>query len=198
MAKFVNYKKRDINLPEGCTDLHDVITLHSQQKINAAITRAKAATASSKQSAVQRNESIPGTLAEIGKYIEMVFASRGQSFTLGINCPGAEFTLGVCRIKGVDSWASVTIQKDSIQESAVRDYFTGRGLKMPEDSETPPNFFLPDVPVHLICDISSPLTDKAELSEVITDLFREVCGAKEDTKLLFHCMETGDAASPTP
>ncbi len=58
-----------------------------------------------------------------------------------------------------------------------------------------PHHFFPDLPVQLICPISSFAADAPSLSALITDLFRQICRLGSNAQLRFHSEEAADAAS---
>jgi hypothetical protein len=63
---------------------------------------------------------------------------------------------------------------------------------MPKDSGFPPMF--PSLPVYLIFELSPLPSQGAMLSELLTDLFRDVGGANGDTQFCFYYTEVTDAA----
>src|ERR1700730_11942341 len=139
MNEFVNFKKRGITLPRGCKNLIDLLQPPAQLTFERA-----------QRAVVTRNETVSGTLAEVGKYVQVAFESRGLMLALVISSPDQRLEVDLMRMKGGEFRASAVFQRDQQVEQAVRNFFVGRRLQVPEDSETPRDFFLPDVPVQLI------------------------------------------------
>jgi hypothetical protein len=182
MNEFVNFKKRGVTLPRGCKDLIDLLAPPVQQTLERA-----------QHAVVTRNETIAGTLSEVGRYVQMTFESRGLMFTLVISSPDRRLEVDLSRMKGGELWASAVFQRDREQEQAVREFFVRRGLEVPEDSGTPSHFFA-DLPVQLIYPISPLPGDAASLSALLMDLFRQTCRLEGNAQLSFHCEEASDAA----
>jgi hypothetical protein len=173
MNEFVNYKKRNINLPWGCKNLLDV--LHPQQ-LKAGIPDVTMA----------HEKSFVGTFSDIEKHVSMMFESRALLFMLGMDAPDDRLKLEVSRMEGGIMFAWVEFREDSGQEAAIRSFLAREGLKAPCVAGTPASF-IPDSPVSYRI---SPLPiDPRGLAELFTNLLREVGGLKEDAELRFHCFE---------
>jgi hypothetical protein len=150
-------------------------------------------TASAERTTVKRDESVTGTLSEVGKYVEIVLESRADAIMLWMRPPDDRFLVYLGHFVGEPVQSTANFQKDSAQETKLRDFIARRGLKALEDSGIPPSV-LPGLPVDFIYEFSPLPSDEASLSELIIDLFEHVCGARGDTELRFHCFEVGDAA----
>ncbi|HZM05818.1 MAG TPA: hypothetical protein VFC44_22690 [Candidatus Saccharimonadales bacterium] len=181
MNDFVNYKKRSVALPPGCENLLDVLqSLEEQKAQQQVLARLRAATMDDK--------SVTGRLLEIGKYVGLVFESGAIIFTLTITPPDEQLTLTVYRLESGSVQAYIMFQMDSRYEVAVWDFLARRGLKAPEHSALPATFY-PGVPVQITCDIVPMPNCASILSELIADLFRNVCEGTEDTALHFTYSE---------
>jgi hypothetical protein len=193
MSKFVNYKKRSVALPPGCKDLIDVLQSHKNSKLLTGIDTS--AVPPDQQIAVTRDESAAGRLADIEKYLSMVFDSRAWAFMLTISLSGEQFTLEVDRAPDVASvvMASVVVQSNSDQEKAVRSFFARRGLHLPDDWGVPPQF-VPDVPWQITYEIAPCPSHAAQLSKLLVDLSREALGLNDESQLCFQLHEITKAA----
>jgi hypothetical protein len=174
MDEFVNYKKRDINLPYGCKDLHDVLRFMPARTI------------------VRRGESVTGALSEIGKFVAMVLESRAKTIMLWVRSPEDELSVFIGHLRGNPVRTTVNFQEDSALEAKLLDFIARRGLKGLERSDIPPYLCLPE---YLVLEVSPLPSDGPSISELITDLFEHVCGARGNSELSFTVFETGNAAS---
>lgn len=181
MNEFVDYKKRDIDLPKGCKNLNDVLQAQERRRI---LRRA----AAFKRQMATHDRSFTGTLSEVGKYLDMVFTSRAWMFTLWIGPLDDRLNLSIHRSEDGSVAASATVRQDSAQELSLRSFFAQRGLDWPVDSGFPSQFF-PSVPVDLMVKISPLPSQGPGLTDLIVDLFRDVYGANMETGLNFHSFE---------
>jgi hypothetical protein len=181
MSEFINFNKRGVTLPPGCKDLIDLL----RPKVKPSIERAQSLT-------LTRNETITGALQDVGKYTHMAFESRGAIFTLVITPTEGRLEVHIDRMKGKEPWVSLTFPKDPEEERAVREFFTRKGLQLPEDSGMPPSFF-PNLPVQLIYDISPLPRDAAGVSALVADLLRHCGKLGNDAPLRFNIWESFDA-----
>jgi len=177
MNEFVNYNKRSVALPQGCKNLLDVIQSLEEQK-------AQQQVIAKLPGSTMDDTSVTGRLLEIGKYVGLVFEFREIIFTLTITPPDERLILTIHPMENGSAHAYIVFQMDSRCEVAVRDFLARRGLKPPVESALPVTFY-PGVPVQITCDIVPMPTCASILSELITDLFRNVCEATEDTALRF-------------
>jgi hypothetical protein len=175
MNEFVNYKKRNVNLPWGCKDLLDVL---QSQQLKAGVSGLTTV----------HEKSFAAARSEIGKYVEMMLKSRAILFMLEMDAPDNGLKLGLSRMEGGIMFASVEFREGSGQEATIRSFLAREGLKVPCDAGMPAHF-LPDSPVWLSHRISPLPTDGRGLADLLTRLFRDVCGLKEEDGLRFHCFE---------
>ncbi len=186
MNEFVNYKKRDVTLPKGCKDLIDALETKERRQI---LRRA----AAFKRPMATHDHTFTGTLSEVGKYLEMAFASRAWMFTLWIGQLDERLNLHIKRAEDGTVSASATVRQDSAEELSLRGFFARRGLDWPIDSGFPPQF-VPGGPVDVMVKIS-PLPSRGPgLTGLMVDLFLDVYGANMDTALSFHSFEAQVAA----
>jgi hypothetical protein len=183
MDEFVNYKKRDISLPHGCKDLHDVLKIHQAPVVT-------------QRTIVKRDESVTGALSEIGKFVAMVLESRADSIILGVNPPEDRLSVFIGHVEGdpVQLTVHVHFQKNSALETKLLEFIAQRGLKALGNSGMPPS----GLPAYFVFEFSPLPSDEPSISELITDFFERVCGARSDTELSFHCVEVVHAVSPIP
>jgi hypothetical protein len=173
MNEFVDYKKRDINLPGGCKDLLDVL---QPQQVKAAVP----------DLTTVREGSCAAALSDTGKYVWLVFGSRVLLFMLEMDAPDHGLKLSLSRMEGGIMFASVEFRENSGREAAIRSFLAREGLKVPCVVGTAADF-IPDSPVSYRI---SPLpTDGRGLAVLLTSLFRDVGGLKEDAELRFHWYE---------
>lgn len=171
MSDFVNYKKRDITLPRGWKDLVQVL-------------HAKGDSSAGDESQPEYSHcEIIKPLSQIERYISLVFDCRTP---LSLNIvPFAdrklEFTIRKLPSDGLR--ASVQVRMGTEAEAGVRRFLQIRGFSVPDNSV--PTMFNPNLPVELFCDIA-PLPPQVEqVSNLVTDLFREVCGLNDQSELAF-------------
>ncbi len=186
MGQFVNYKKRGFTLPPGCKNLIDVLHPRDKQNFQHFSERVQ-------RSKVKRDESVTGTLSEVGKFVAMLFESHGLAFTLKMSMPDERLTVQVARMAVTTMWAMVVFQNDTDQERTVRDFFARRGLHAPDDATMTGPFLFPDLPVQILYQISPLPSEAALLSQLVVDLFHDCCGLKDDAALHFHYYEMSDA-----
>jgi len=187
MAKFVNYKKRSIDLPAGSKNLIDVLKGGGVTQPVPSVYHP--ATVPHCPPTTTRSETFTGRIPDIEKYVTMVFESHSFSFGLSMTPVDEKLALTVSRMEGEIIWASGSVQFDTDLERAVRRFFVHRGLPVPEDSETP-SVFLPDMPVQISYDITPLPSEASILSRFAADLLREVQGLTADSQLTFTIYET--------
>jgi hypothetical protein len=193
MNKFVNLKKRGVTLPPGCKDLIDLLR-HSTKTMTEKTIYARENTDAVPQCfIITRNEMATGVLLDVDKYVGMAFESDAVSFTLEITPPGGRLVVGVVHMEGREPWVALTFPPDPEEERAVRDFFTHRGLLVPEDSGTSPSFF-PNLPMKHVYSISPLPRDAAVVSALIADVLRQCCRLTDDMPISFHIQEASDAA----
>lgn len=173
MCDFVNYKKRDVSLPEGCKDLADVLNRKPppvDQKLTC------------------------GKLSEIAEYVTRVWESQAPDLLLCF-APGKELdftferlTFWFQRVSG-GLQARIQIQMGTPVETALRHFLQRHGFQVPDHSV--PAHFSSKLPVLMICEISPLPADPLELSALATELFTEVCVLREDSDLTFFYYEPG-------
>ncbi|HZR18676.1 MAG TPA: hypothetical protein VFE51_15395 [Verrucomicrobiae bacterium] len=183
MNEFVNFKKRGITLPPGCKDLIDLLQRSSRSVIDGP-----------SRLTATRNDTVTGRLPDVGKYVRIAFESGEAIFTLGITEPGGRLEFALLRVKGDEPRASIAFPNEREEERVVREFFTRRGLQIPESSDTAPGFFLTDLPYQLVYRISSLPFDVAGVSALVTDILRECGRLTDDMPLSFHIEEAFDAA----
>ena len=174
MSEFVNYNKRGVALPSGCKNLIDV--LRHSNKTNPG-----------------RPPGLPflAPLSGIGKHIALAFES-GDLAGLWVTSPDEQLTLFVIGIGGPQC-AGVTVQRDTAQERAVREFFMRHDISLPGDSDVPASC----VPILPQCNnyVISPLpTEPSILSQLAADLFRAVCGLKSESVMHVHYTDYKDAS----
>jgi hypothetical protein len=175
MDEFVNYNKRDIDLPMGCKNLMDVLQAKQSQEI-------QPAAASVALSVLAGHGYVEGKLSEVENYVQKLFASRSCVYMLVISALDERLTLNVGRMEDGTMWASATVQQGSIQQLALRDIFARRGWELPANVGNPPQF-VPGVPVYQIFSLSPIPVQVSSLSALIADLFLEACASKSDPYL---------------
>jgi len=118
----------------------------------------------------------------------MVVESHTLFFSLTITAPENQLEIRVARSAVAPISASVNIALGTAQEKAVRSFCGSRGLQLPTDSSIPASF-LPHLPVEWMCDISPVPSTAHALSEILADLFIEVCGLERDSVVSFDYHE---------
>ena len=179
MNEFVNYKKRNINLPWGCKDLQAVL---QPQQVKESVSDAT----------ITHEKSFVAALSEIGKYVGMMFESRALLFMWEIDAPDKGLKLNVTQMEGGTMFASVDFREDSGPEAAMRGFFARAGLKVPYVSGMSENFS-PCSPGWLSYRIVPLPTDARALADLLTSLFRDVCGLKGEDGLRFQIYEFSQA-----
>ena len=186
MSKFVNYKKRSIELPSGCKDLIDVL------RRNAGLERLDNIPAGNGFHGVFPGVIcggfFEGHLSDIGKYVAMVFDSRALAFFLIVNPPDGGVTLTVYRGEDGTTHASLEVQVGTEREKAVRSFLAPRGLHIPDDSGMPSQF-ASALPVYRFCDLLPLAPEAPLLSKLVEELFRRAFGLSDDSKLCFRYQE---------
>ena len=181
-----NPKKRDYLLPPGCKDLIDVLQPRGHGKQHFLGTES--------QIRLLQSGEDKGGLADIEKYVAMVFASEARTFTLVVIPPGKKLTVDVTRgMGGAMISAYSFIQMNTDEERAARDFFTRHNRPIPEVSDMPAQFF-PDLPVHIRFTISPVPPEATLLASFLASFFREVCGLSDQSELCFHYDEFADVA----
>jgi hypothetical protein len=172
--------KRDYLLPPGCKDLIDLLQPRGggQEKIPGARAKIK----------MSRRGRRNGGLADIEKYLAMVFASRTLTFSLDIRPPGECLSVHVSRHNDRELDASLYVQMNTSEEKAIRDFFHRHHLPAPADSEIPAGF-VPGLPVYDRFTISPVPPGAGELAGFLAELLREVCGLNEESSLRFSYHE---------
>ena len=187
-SQFVNYKKRSVTLPPGFKNLIDVLRRRGQESIQPFVARVQHAT-------VTRQESVTAPLSEIGRYVAMMFESRGLMFTLRVALPDDRLIIDVFGMGCGEMTALVVFRMDPDQERSMREFFARHNLHTPDDSGVPEQFN-PALPVYNIYRVSPLPSEAPLLSELAADLFRSVCGLSDDAELRFHYAEYADPAQP--
>jgi len=186
MSQFVNFSKRSVTLPAGCKNLIDVLQHQGLQRMGDMV-------GPELNCAVSNGGTVKGKLCEIGQYVEMAYKSRALAFTLLVSSLDERIFLSVVHIRGGTIWASVAVEKDTAQETAVRRFFARHGLHSPDDWVMPKQLY-PGVAAPLIFGISPLPSGVAKLSALVVDFFREVCRFNDGSELNYHHGEHVDAA----
>ena len=175
----------------GCKNLVDVLKSKAKRKVIGEV--GPKPIGPDELPAVTRGESYTGGIADIEKYVAKTFESRARMLMLIVTPPDEHFTLNVDRVEdgSMDAW--VVVQSGTAQEKAVRSFFARHDLLIPEESKEHGDSFVPGIPVQLMCTISPLPPDSARLSRLITDLFRDAFGLREDSQLRFQLYALEDA-----
>jgi hypothetical protein len=179
MSQFVDYNKRNLTLPPGCKDLIDVLRSPSSSDVQGLT--------------VSDGGVLAGRLTEIEKYVAMVFVSRARVFSLTIKPPGEPLAVDFVRTDDGRIWGCVVVKKGSGREIAMQSFIKRRGLPTPEDAGTIGQFQA-GLLVVLVDRISPLPAEVADLARLVSDLFRNVCGLADDSKLSFQHYEITGAA----
>jgi hypothetical protein len=126
MSEFVNYNKRDVQLPLGCKDLMDVLSLPAKQ--GRLWTGLVAADSTSKNVAFTPPPIETGTVRDLGKKICQLLAMPATSRVLGIFTPGSSLYLG-CRTDHAPFELLLALSReDNAREQAIRNFFKARKI----------------------------------------------------------------------
>jgi len=176
VSYFVNYKKRDVTLPWGWTDLIQVLlaTKHSPNAPPGAQEHQEGYTSCE----------IVKPLSQIEKYVSLVVDSKTALSLHILPFAGKQLGFAIQKLPSNEVQASVTIRMQTQDETSVRRFWEARGFKAPDKSV--PSFFNPDLPVDMICDISPLPADDAQVAKLAADFFREVCGLNDQSELAFY------------
>src|SRR5688572_3280286 len=126
MSKFVNYKKRSIDLPAGSKNLLDV--LKGGRAAKPGLTVHHPGASPEDPPTVSRTDTFSGSIPDLEKHVATVFESRAFSFSLTVTPPDEKIALGVLRFAAAVFSADVTMQYNTHLERAVRRWFVLRGL----------------------------------------------------------------------
>ena len=157
MSDFVDYNKRDAELPPGCNDLIDLLTHAGEADVNLSDQQYKGAV---------------GRISDIPTYVRALFASPASSFDLWIT--GQWIIVTVWKTFQSLISATVEIQYRPDQEGAVLNFMSSRGLEIPADS----------APWNLLYHLSPLPPDPIELAQLVSDLFRHT-GVTEETAMSY-------------
>ena len=186
MSDFVNFNKRSISLPPGCTDLIDVLRLHGP---GVEWQRPQAGTDLSR--GVTRGGMTKGPAQDIEKHIRRAVAPVALTFILRI-APADERML-FCLVRGLHKplRAFIAAETKTAQEAAVRQFLSNHHLEPPGDAATSRQF-LEDLPGHWMCPVRPLPTESVVLAKLVTELFREVGWVTEHSEVSFHHYEIAD------
>jgi len=172
MSDFVNYDKRDINLPPGCKNLIDVLQPMVPPpglKPRRGLTMGGGETA---------------TISSIPKYINNFLNQSNQDLLL-IRTPNEKVGFELRRLVPEKIWASVSFIDGPPHAARARELFARYELDVPPLTETPAQF-VPGAPVWEVLSIHPFPPNTACLIEIATAVFRELSNATENTQLDFH------------
>ena len=181
MSKFVNYKKRGITLPPGCKDLIELLEPQRRAK-------AQSFMLFPSEGAVTRDDSGTLKVAEIEKYVAMIFESHAQGAFLTLNLADERLTVTFASREGklMSVWAAVDENAD--RKRLIQDFWVEHGFELPGDDVTPTQF-VPGVPVQHLYHIRPLPSDAPTASKIAADLFRHVCGVGVEEPLSFNLWE---------
>lgn len=188
MAKFVNYKKRNITLPAGCKNLSDLLPKAKSSTPRGIIGITHGGGQDEPPPTDSRNWSVTGKLTDMADRVAPVFASHALCFSLDVRPSDQEPHVDVYRTGDGETCSSITVQMGTDREKAVRDFLTRHGLRVPIDSGIPASFN-PNLPVHHFYELLPPPGEMSQLTAVLVDLFREVFGLTDESELSFDYQE---------
>jgi hypothetical protein len=185
MSEFVNFNKRDIDLPPGCKDLFDLLQLEE---------RAKGAIFSYGRKVDRFREwirtvhdtsnQVTSLLSDIGKYVDMVMCSTVSVAYLTTSVSGRHVTLDFYKHSfGVSRMGAVVKVKANVpEEKAVRE-FLHRHCFEPIDAKP---LFSQYSPVYRI----NPLpAERDALVRLFVSLFHETCGLTDTDEMAINFRE---------
>lgn len=190
MADFVNYNKRDIDLPAGCKDLMDVLKVQAREPEEVPRRKMPAKAFAIGQSS---NLQMWEPLSALGKLVER-FYQQGSG-VLWIGSPELQLSARFMKVLN-NVTVSVDFQQGSPHEPMIRDFLKKRGLNPPSDSGTPKAFF-PSLPVEIMCTLSPLPAEPAEVSRLLLDLFHAL-GLKDNTPMSYRVTWSKDIRISPP
>ena len=179
MFEFINYKSRSVALPPGCKDLIDLLR-------PAGLPKAEAVVSTDEHSVVTRGESVTARMPEIGKYVARVFHAPGKMVIVLMSTVDEQFTINLSRDQSATIAAHVVFGHSADRERAMRTFCQRHGLNTLPDSGIH-EVFSPHLPVHSIHHVSPLPSEPESLSDMVTELFRDVCGLDDTAEIHFHC-----------
>jgi len=176
MSKFVNYKKRGVKLPTGCSALFDVLRPRIEVRtING----------------TPQNEEAVGTFKDIKSFMERLFGSQALSAQLLIGPSDGRILFDICSSRfGADGSVHGVVQvpEGGEEEVVVRRFLTQPELGVPRSSEASTGL-LRKAPVTILCRVQPFPSEPATAAQLGVDLFRDVCGLNATSELRFQFHE---------
>lgn len=174
MGKFVNYKKRSVELPPGCKDLMDVLLKVSKSKTSQPVTTQWVPIPKPEQIATHG-------LDHILRFMTRVLESTAKFTSLNIELPGREAAISVYRHSEQGTLdLMLFVYRDTEEERAIRAFFAGHQVVPTVD-------YLPGpVTSTSLRGLLYPLPqDATEAANLIGDFLRTVHGLAEEAGIDF-------------
>ncbi len=179
MSDFVNYKKRSVTLPPGCSDLIDVL----RQGRNLEWLETLLGIDLSR--AVMRDCALKGTFLDIQKNVHQAVTTSALIYILKILPADQPLTFTLRRLYQQPLQAIIEVETKTAQEEALRLALLAHELRTPSDAITPGMPF-PDLPWRLTWPIEPLPEDALALSRLVSELLRESGGLAPESELTFH------------
>ena len=181
MAKFVNYKKRNVTLPAGCKDLIDLLEPGKRRKATELL-------GPHPNMKVMRDDSFISKLSEIGKPISAALESGAPMAMLSVSSLDEQTSLDVHRMGGENLSTSVSFTQTALSEQKMKAIFENLGLRVPQDSAIPEHF-IKGQPVQLIYEIDPERVQAGDLAALAAVIFREFCSMEPTSQVRVHFLE---------
>lgn len=133
-------------------------------------------------------------LGETAKYVNELFESPAEVAFLTLSLRDERLTISCGRMDGEErAHGFVTFVDEPELQQSAREFFIAHGLKLPSDDWTPAQI-IPGLPVRFTYSISPFPPGAAAIASLIVELFRFVCGLKDDAQLKFQRYEVAKAS----
>jgi hypothetical protein len=183
MVRFVNYRKRGVELPPGCKDLIDVLKGKAKAKASGAF--------AGKWEPVPKPDLFPsGGIAQIERYVTRILVSAAKFAALIVSSLDERVVIGLYRHPDENAFDLMlfVLRKDKELEQSIREFFGRCGIEHTLDYLCSGGLDL-----NYMRGLKYPLpSDPKQVAQLLADLLTKVYGLDAGAGLAFAYGDTAD------
>lgn len=181
MSDFVNYQKRDIELPDGAKDLIDILRKSQRE------TAPQGALSAPPGPAVDYYAKGVRPLSELSLELRELLRPGNATRTLSLEVKESELEVSLFFLGSLGELMGSLVFKDNPEwVKIVRKFFISRHLELAPPTAVPPSPVFPNVSVQNRYNLAPLPKDLDRLILLIDGLLRDVCSLS-DTSLVSLC-----------
>ncbi len=183
-SDFIDFSKRSVSLPSGCKDLADVLAKKGVRQREGSLERQSPISEGNFSTSSWKK--VSGNLADLETYCARLFAN--QTCQVSIKSNDKPFEIHLYRVlPDADVTANIEYRAEADLEAAVSSFLERHDL-LPQavsDLSLFPSLFFSWVPVQNIHEMAPLPSSALELSILLRNFFREVCGMEEENMVQY-------------